>query len=225
MVLMLVVGFVLLVLWFRFTKTLVAEKSVMDCDCQWDVLVTANEHIFHHTCTGHTHTFLSSCSRVCAMKKGLFLGSTSISPLVALPLDALSWNCVPMLSQTRARISALCVQERRDSDTLIPASTVSFLDSCAREVISPTTTEPVESLFSEPSSQMRTFNSDTPDLEFCRWPMPDQTPMDLSSSCVPPKHLGSMESTSSLDRSSMVWTLCEISKKSDLHLEVPELAS
>ena len=73
---------------------------------------------------------------------GLFLLFTSISPLAERPLDASSWSSVPMLYPRLLRISVSSVPESLDSGSPDPVSTVSSPSSCAREVISPTTTVP-----------------------------------------------------------------------------------
>jgi len=55
---------------------------------------------------------------------GLILKYSSISPLAARLLDALSWNSVLMLFPRLLKTSGLSVQERKDSVTKDQVSTV-----------------------------------------------------------------------------------------------------
>ncbi len=55
-------------------------------------------------------------------------------------------NSAPMLSPRLPRISVPFAPEKKGSATKDRASTELFLNSCAKEVTSPTTTEPVESV-------------------------------------------------------------------------------
>jgi hypothetical protein len=68
---------------------------------------------------------------------------------------------------------------------IILVSTVSFHLSCAREVISPTTTELEESPFTEKSLRTKTLICHTLERESSPWRMLDQEPMDPSFSSAP----------------------------------------
>mmetsp|Transcript_13899 Transcript_13899/g.33612 ORF Transcript_13899/g.33612 Transcript_13899/m.33612 type:complete len:101 (-) Transcript_13899:431-733(-) len=70
-------------------------------------------------------------------------------------------NPIFLVSLTAPRLprtSVLYALARRDSDTPDLPSTVSFLDSCAKEETSPTTMVPVESQSTATSLPMRTFS-------------------------------------------------------------------
>merc|ERR1719157_162001 len=80
-------------------------------------------------------------------------------------------------------------------DTLDRASIEEFRVSCAKEAISPTTTEPAESQFMAPVSMMRTLTYLMLEKVSFRWQMQAQTQMDRSFSSALPIPHGWIEST------------------------------
>ena len=72
-----------------------------------------------------------------------------------------------------------------------------------------------------PSLQMRTSPSSTPDLEFCPWPTPDPTRMDLNSSFVPWRLSGWMASMWCLAVWQTAWMLWRRLRLSALSLARP----
>uniref|UniRef100_A0A8C0A2I4 Peptidylprolyl isomerase E n=1 Tax=Bos mutus grunniens TaxID=30521 RepID=A0A8C0A2I4_BOSMU len=88
----------------------------------------------------------------------------------------------PPKVETQERISAACAPTRRALASRAAVSTASSPSSCARAVISPTTTAPGASPSTGRSLTMKTLSSNTRDQACCPWPTPAQTPTAPSSS-------------------------------------------
>uniref|UniRef100_A0A2I2ZAC7 Peptidylprolyl isomerase E n=1 Tax=Gorilla gorilla gorilla TaxID=9595 RepID=A0A2I2ZAC7_GORGO len=88
----------------------------------------------------------------------------------------------PPKAETQERISAACALMKRALALREAASTASSPSSCARVVISQTTTALGASPSMGRSSMMKTLSSSTRDQVYYPWPTLAQTPMALSSS-------------------------------------------
>merc|ERR1711957_122596 len=93
------------------------------------------------------------------------------------------------------KTSVRCAPENKDTDMPNRVSTESFPVSCAKEVTSPTTMEPVESQSMAPVSMMRTLTCLMLEEVSFRWPTQAPTLTDRSSSSALPIPHGWMEST------------------------------
>uniref|UniRef100_A0A2I3RSI4 Peptidylprolyl isomerase E n=1 Tax=Pan troglodytes TaxID=9598 RepID=A0A2I3RSI4_PANTR len=88
----------------------------------------------------------------------------------------------PPKAETQERISAACALMKRALALREAASTASSPSSCARAVISQTTTALGASPSMGRSSMMKTLSSSIRDQVYYPWPTLAQTPMALSSS-------------------------------------------
>lgn len=150
-------------------------------------------------------------------------GWRTCSNLASLDSNAaVSWPsvfvfCFAMSTAPRLpKTFALSALEKRDLDLPDLRSTVSFLDSCAKEETLPTTMELVENQFMGASLRMRTLSLCTLLLVSWVWPMLDPIPTDLNSLSVPRSPLGSMASTLSLDLLWKDWMSFVPSRRLDL---------
>lgn len=116
-----------------------------------------------------------------------------------------------MWCRRRARTSAPCVPARKDSATRAQHSTVSSRTSCAKEVISPTTTARAANPYTETSSPTRTSPWSTPDPVSCLWRTPDPTLTVPNSSSPPLKLPGWITGTWCSAVWSKVWKSSRIS--------------
>ena len=121
--------------------------------------------------------------------------------------------------------SELWLLVRKVSVTRAAPSTELSLTSCSKEVTSQTSTALEEDLFTVRNSLMRTSSTSTPRKDSCQWPMLVRTPTDLSSSSPLSPVTGSMESTSSSEKSSRAWMSSRKSRSLEAATEPPRVKS
>merc|ERR1712025_19820 len=91
-------------------------------------------------------------------KKWLFHEYSLILQRTMHKLEGSLWNCEVMLFRKRQKTSELSAHTKKDSVSKDLHSTELFQTSCAKEETSQTIMEPEESLSTETSLRMRTFN-------------------------------------------------------------------